>query len=67
MLTKDKTAVVDYLEFALVNFVQKYEQHLDEDVIGAFYADAYGLLSDFDDTLQSAVESTTLTRNTDKS
>ena len=67
MLTKDKTAAVDYLEFVLVNFVTKYEEHMDEDAVGAFYADAYALLSDFDDTLQSAVDSTTLTRNTDKS
>lgn len=67
MLTKDKIAVVDYLEFLLVEFVQKFEGHLDEDVVGSFYADAYALLNDFDDTLQSAVETTTLTRNTDKS
>ena len=67
MLIQDKIAAVDFLEFKLVTFVEKFEQHLDEDAVGAFYADAYALLNDFDDTLQSAVESRTLTRNTNKS
>jgi hypothetical protein len=67
VLIQDKIAAVDFLEFKLVTFVEQFEQHLDEDAVGAFYAEAYALLSDFDDTLQTAVDSSTLTKNINKS
>jgi exonuclease VII small subunit len=63
VLLKDKQAVIDYLEFNLFQFVEKYEGEMDLDAVGAFYADAAALLNDMDDTLQMAVESTTLVQN----
>ena len=47
----EKEAIIDYLEFTLLNFVTKFETHLCSDAVGPLYEEAYGLLNDMDNTL----------------
>lgn len=46
-----RQAIVDYLEFGLVHFLKKYEQQIDPKLQGSFYADAYSILNDLDETM----------------
>jgi hypothetical protein len=55
MTPDTKKAVLVYLEFNLIKFVEKIEQHIDNDAVGALYAEAYLMLNDMDRTMQSAI------------
>ena len=45
-------AVLGYLEFHLIKFVEEMERHItDPDIIGGMYDRAYSILKDFEETL----------------
>lgn len=57
MDTNKKDALLHYLEFNLVSFVERYEQHIaDPDIIGDMYDQAYGLLNDIEQTIDTQNE-----------
>ncbi len=63
MLQREKDAVTNYLEFGIVQFIKKFEAHIDPDKVGEFYSDAYELLNDVDETAQIAVDGNHLKHN----
>ena len=56
MQQQEKDAVIDYLEFGLVNLVNEFENHVDGDAVSSLYEHAYALLSDMNQTMQVAVD-----------
>lgn len=63
MLQREKNAIVDYLEFGLVDLIKKMEEHVHSDGVAQLYADMYSLLNDLDETIQVSVDSSHLTHN----
>ena len=52
MNKEQSEAILTYLEFNLLKFVEDSERHVhDVDVIGNMYDRAYGILADFERTL----------------
>ena len=52
MNANEADAVLGYLEFHLIKFVEDMEKHIsDPDVIGGMYDRAYAVLNDFEGTL----------------
>lgn len=57
MNERKKNALLHYLEFNLVKFVERYECHIDDpDVIGDMYDQAYDLLNDMEQTIDTQRE-----------
>lgn len=52
-MTNDQIdALLGYLEFSLLSFVEEHERHItDVDVVGSMYDKAYAMLNDFETTL----------------
>lgn len=66
MKPSDNQAVLTYLEYHLLQFVEDTEKHIsDRDVVADMYDRAYGILADFEQTMamQTALESKPLTTN----
>lgn len=56
MKINEAEAVLGYLEFHLLKFVEETERHIsDPDVVGDLYQRAYNILSDFEVTLDTQV------------
>ena len=63
MLQREKDAVVDYLEFGLVELIKKLEEHVHADAVAGMYKDAYTMLHDFSETTQVSVDCANTTHN----
>jgi hypothetical protein len=49
-------AILGYLEFQLLNFVEETEKQVaDPDIIGDMYDRAYGILADMENTLDTQI------------
>lgn len=60
MKINEAEAVLGYLEFHLLKFVEETERHIaDPDVVGNLYNRAYDILRDFEVTLDTQVHLTT--------
>jgi len=55
MTISEKEALLQYLEFGLINFCDIIDQHIDPDCKGVLYESAYLLLIDLQDTLDMHV------------
>lgn len=57
-MNKNETeAILGYLEFHLVRFVEDIEKHVsDPDVVAGMYDRAYSVLNDFEQTLAAQLE-----------
>jgi hypothetical protein len=54
MTTEQAQAIIDYLEFHLLAFVEETEHHVyDPEIIGDMYDRAYNVLNDFALTLET--------------
>lgn len=54
MKTNEKDAILGYLEFNLLKFVEESEKHVaDPDVVGDMYDRAYSILKDFEITIEA--------------
>lgn len=51
MTISEKEALIQYLEFGLINMCDILDQHVDHDCKGLLYESAYLLLIDLQDTL----------------
>jgi hypothetical protein len=49
----EKNALLNYLDFQLLTYVEKFERHVDSDVLHQMYDDAYALLTDLDITIDT--------------
>ena len=52
----EKEALLGYLEFHLVTLCEQIEKNLDPDAVGDMYSSAYGILNDFECTLQTQID-----------
>lgn len=51
MTISEKEALLNYLEFGLLDFCQQIDPHVDPDGVGMLYEKAYLLLLDVENTL----------------
>lgn len=51
MTISEKEALLQYIEFGLINFCEMIDPHIDHDCKGMLYESAYLLLNDMQDTL----------------
>lgn len=56
MTQNEKSAILNYLDFQLLTYVEKFEKHVDGDVLHQMYDDAYALLNDLDITLDTQIK-----------
>lgn len=56
MTSNFKEAISGYLEFNLVKFIEQFEGQLDPDAVGAFYEEAYRILNDMEDAIQTSID-----------
>lgn len=56
MKSNERQAIIDYLEFSLVKYVEGIQKHVDSDVTNLMYERAYEVLSDVEETLKSQAE-----------
>jgi len=53
MTISEKEALLNYIEFGLLTFCNDMDQHVDPDAQGVLYENAYRLLLDVEDTLDT--------------
>lgn len=56
MKSNERQAIIDYLEFSLVKYVQGIEKHVTPDVTNLMYEEADKLLADVEETLKSQAQ-----------
>jgi len=56
MTQNEKDALLNYLDFQLLTYVENFERHVDSDVMRQMYDDAYALLIDLDITLDTQMK-----------
>lgn len=56
MTSNEKDALLTYLEFDLLKFVEHFEQHVNPAVAAQMYDHAYGVVADMEQTLETNIE-----------
>lgn len=56
MTTREKDALLTYIESQLMTLCQQLEPHIDSDAVGTLYEGAYSFLYDLETTMQSQVD-----------
>lgn len=52
----EKEALLTYLEFQLMKFVEQYERSIEPNLVYSMYDDANGIVSDMERSLQTIIE-----------
>ena len=55
MTHNEKDALLRYLDFQFINYVENYSKHVSEEVLQSMYENAYGLLTDINRTLDTDI------------
>jgi len=55
MTHTEKDALLRYLDFQMMHYVERFSNHVAEDVMQAMYDDAYKLLNDLNRTLDTDI------------
>lgn len=55
MTHREKEALLNYMDFQMLTYVESFEKHVDGDVARQMYDNAYQVLNDIENTLDTLI------------